>query len=95
MEERIKDTEMGEIDLLEVANVIWQKIWAVIMCFVIGAVLFGGYTKMMVTPQYTATSMIYILGQTTSISSIAELQLSSALTADFTIMAKSRAVIMV
>lgn len=48
---------------------------------------------MMVTPQYTATSMIYILGQTTSISSIDELQLSSALTADFTIMAKSRAVI--
>lgn len=93
MEERIKDTEMGEIDLLEVANVIWQKIWAVIMCFVIGAVLFGGYTKMMVTPQYTATSMIYILGRTTSISSVAELQLSSALTADFTIMAKSRAVI--
>ena len=39
MEERIKDTEMGQIDLLEVANVIWQKIWAVIMCFVIGAVL--------------------------------------------------------
>lgn len=93
MEERIKDTEMGQIDLLEVANVIWQKIWAVIMCFVMGAVLFGGYTKMMVTPQYTATSMIYILGRTTSISSIAELQLSSALTADFTIMAKSRAVI--
>lgn len=93
MEERIKDTEMGQIDLLEVANVIWQKIWAVIMCFVIGAVLFGGYTKMMVTPQYTATSMIYILGRTTSISSIAELQLSSALTADFTIMAKSREVI--
>ena len=93
MEERIKDTEMGQIDLLEVANLIWQKIWAVIMCFVIGAVLFGGYTKMMVTPQYTATSMIYILGRTTSISSVAELQLSSALTADFTIMAKSRAVI--
>lgn len=93
MEERIKDTEMGQIDLLEVANVIWQKIWAVIMCFVIGAVLFGGYTKMMVTPQYTATSMIYILGRTTSISSIAELQVSSALTADFTIMAKSREVI--
>lgn len=93
MEERIKDTEIGQIDLLEVANVIWQKIWAVIMCFVIGAVLFGGYTKMMVTPQYTATSMIYILGRTTSISSVAELQLSSALTADFTIMAKSRAVI--
>ena len=93
MEERIKDTEMGQIDLLEVANVIWQKIWAVIMCFVIGAVLFGGYTKMMVTPQYTATSMIYILGQSTSISSVAELQLSSELTADFTIMAKSRSVI--
>lgn len=93
MEENAKRIDDAEIDLLEIAHVLWQKIWAIILCFVVGAVLAGGYTKMMITPQYTATSMIYILGQTTSISSITELQVSSALTADFTIMAKSRAVI--
>lgn len=93
MEENARKIDDAEIDLLEIAYVLWQKIWAIILCFVVGAVLVGGYTKMMITPQYTATSMIYILGQTTSISSITELQVSSELTADFTIMAKSRAVI--
>ena len=93
MEERIRETEEMQIDLLEIAGVLWQKVWAIIACLLIGAVLAGGYTKIMITPQYTATSMIYILGKTTSITSVADLQLSSALTADFTIMAKSRPVI--
>lgn len=93
MEEKIRNTEDMQIDLLELAGVLWRKLWAIVACLVIGAVLAGGYTKLMVTPQYTATSMIYILGQTTSISSVADLQLSSELTADFTIMAKSRPVI--
>lgn len=93
MEENARKIDDAEIDLLEIAHVLWQKIWAIILCFVVGAVLVGGYTKMMITPQYTATSMIYILGQTTSISSITELQVRSELTEDFTIMAKSRAVI--
>ncbi len=93
MEEKIRNTEDMQIDLLELAGVLWRKLWAIVACLVIGAVLAGGYTKIMVTPQYTATSMIYILGQTTSISSVADLQLSSELTADFTIMAKSRPVI--
>lgn len=93
MEERIKENEEMQIDLLEIAGVLWQKVWAIIACLLIGAVLAGGYTKIMITPQYTATSMIYILGKTTSITSVADLQLSSALTADFTIMAKSRPVI--
>ena len=96
MEEKIKDirdTEDVEIDLLELAGVLWRKVWAIVMCLVIGAVIAGGYTKLMITTQYTATSMIYILGQTTSITSVTDLQIRSELTADFTIMAKSRPVI--
>lgn len=93
MEERIRETEEIEIDLLELAGVLWQKAWAIITCLLIGAVLVGGFTKFMITPQYTATSMIYILGKTTSLTSITDLQLSSELTADFTIMATSRPVV--
>lgn len=96
MEEKIRnirDTEDVEIDLLELAGVLWRKVWAIVMCMVIGAVIAGGCTKLMITPQYTATSMIYILGQTTSITSVTDLQIRAELTADFTIMAKSRPVI--
>ena len=82
-----------EIDLLEIARLLWSKIQVIIICFLVGALVAGGYTKLIVTPQYTATSMIYILGETTSITSVANLQLSSELTADFTMLAKRRKVI--
>ena len=42
MEEKIKDirdTEDVEIDLLELAGVLWRKVWAIVMCLVIGAVI--------------------------------------------------------
>lgn len=93
MEERLRDTEDMQIDLLELVGVLWRKAWAIVLCFVLGAVLAGGYTKIMVTPQYTASSMIYILGETTSITSMADLQMSSELTADFTMLATSRPVV--
>ena len=81
------------IDLVELAQVLWSKIHIIIVCFLVGALVAGGYTKIIVTPQYTATSMIYILGETTSITSVANLQLSSELTADFSMLAKRRKVI--
>ena len=55
--------------------------------------MFGAYTKFLVTPKYTASSMIYILGETTSITSVADIQLGTQLTGDFTTLAKSRPVL--
>ena len=43
-----------------------------------------------VTPQYTASSMISGLGESTSITSIADVQVGTELTGDFTTLAKSR-----
>lgn len=96
MEEKARtqvQNQSDEIDLLEIARLLWNKIQEIIICFLVGALVAGGYTKIIVTPQYTATSMIYILGETTSITSVANLQLSSALTTDFTMLAKRRKVI--
>lgn len=87
--ERIEAEEM-QIDLLEIARLLWRKAWIIILCLVIGAGIAGGYTKFLVTPQYTASSMIYILGETTSITSVADIQLGTQLTGDFTTLAKSR-----
>lgn len=46
---------------------------------------------MFVTPQYQATSTIYVLGNSVSMSGV-DLTLSKQLTADFSVLAKSRPV---
>lgn len=78
------------IDLLEVGRLIWQNIWMVIVAIVVGAVLAFVVTKAFITPKYQATSTIYILSKTTSITSLADLQIGSSLAGDFEIIATTR-----
>ena len=86
------DDEM-EIDLLELFQVLLQKAWAIILCMVIGSGLALGGTKMLLTPKYSASSQIYILTKTTSVTSLADIQMGAQLTVDFEVLAKSRPVV--
>lgn len=86
-------TEDMEIDLIELFHALVHKLWLIILCGIIGLLAFGGYTKLFVTPQYSATSMIYVLGNDISLSNLANLDLGTQLTADFETIAKSRAVL--
>lgn len=81
------------IDLLDLAKVILNKIWIVVIGVVLGIVLSFTVTKVLMTPQYEATSVIYIFSKTTSITSLADLQVGSQLTADFQIIATTRDVV--
>lgn len=92
MKEQIKDDEI-EIDLLEICRVLFQRIWVIIICLIVGVGLAGGATKLLITPQYSASSMIYILTKTTSVTSLADLQMGTQLTVDFQTLATSRPVI--
>lgn len=82
-----------EIDLLDLARVLLRKAWALALALVIGAAASGLFTKLFVTPQYQATSMIYIFSKTTSVTSLADLQIGSQLAVDFQIVGTSREVI--
>ena len=86
------DDEM-EIDLLELFQVLLQKAWVIILCMVIGAGLAFGGTKMLLTPKYSASSQIYTLTKTTSVTSLADIQMGAQLTVDFEVLAKSRPVV--
>ena len=89
----MEKNEEIEIDLLELLRVLIGKMWIIILCVVIfGATTFAG-TKLVVTPKYTATSMIYILTKTTSVTSLADIQMGAQLTVDFETLAKSRPVV--
>ena len=87
-----RDEEM-EIDLLEVFHVLLHRLYLIILCAIaLGAVALG-FTKFFITPQYEASSMIYILSKSTSISAALDLQLSKQLAVDFETLAKSRPVV--
>lgn len=74
-----RDDEI-EIDLGEIFHLLLNKLWVIILCFIVGGVIGFAGTKILVTPQYSASSMIYILPKTRSVTS-------------FGILAKSRPVI--
>ena len=87
-----KDDEM-EIDLGEIFHLLMNKLWIIVLCFILGATLAFGGTKLLITPKYSASSMIYILTKTTSVTSLADIQMGTQLTADFEILATSRPVL--
>lgn len=82
-----------EIDLGEIFHLLLHKLWVIALCFILGGAIGFGGTKLLVTPKYSASSMIYILTKTTSVTSLADIQMGSQLTEDFAILATSRPVI--
>lgn len=88
-----KVQQNDQIDLIEIFSLLLRKAWIVVLCLIVGGILAFGWTKLRVTPMYTASSTIYVLTKTTTVTSIADLQLGSQLTNDFVILAKSRPVI--
>ena len=82
-----------EIDLLELAGVLWKKILFIAIGFAVGAFLAFGITKLFITPLYKAQSTIYVFTKSTSITSIADINIGSALTVDFKYIGTTRDVI--
>ena len=85
--------EVMEIDLLEILHVLRQKIMIIILAAVVGAGLFGAYSFFVAKPVYESTAKIYILSQSTSLTSFADIQISSSLAKDYEEMVTSRPVL--
>ena len=84
--------EEFEIDLQDLFFALLNKVWMIIAALVIGAVIAGLYTTLAITPMYSSKSSIFILNQTTDLSSLSmtDLQVGSALTNDYRILVKCR-----
>lgn len=86
-----QDDEM-EIDLREIFYLLLAKWKSIFLAMLIGAVIFGAYHVFLVNPSYQADASIYITN-TDSMITFSDLQLSSALTEDYTNIIKSRTVL--
>lgn len=81
-----------EIDLGQVVKSLWKKAWIVVLSMVVMALAMGIYTEVRITPIYQSTSKLYIISRSTSVTSLADLQIGSQLTSDYMITIKSRPV---
>lgn len=87
------ENDEAEIDLGALLLALWRKAWLILLCGIICAGAAGVWTKVMITPLYRSSSMLYILSKSTSITSLADIQLGTQLTKDYTVLVKSRPVI--
>ncbi|MDY2628726.1 MAG: Wzz/FepE/Etk N-terminal domain-containing protein [Lachnospiraceae bacterium] len=93
MNEKYINNNEDEIDLLELLFTYLQNWWVIAMCAISGAVIAMAVTIYLITPKYESTAMLYILNKTTSITSLADIQVGDALTEDFGVIAKSKPVL--
>jgi len=82
-----------EIDLLELLGALKKRLWIIIAAAVIGGGITGGFSKFVLTPQFTSTAMVYILSKETTLTSLADLQIGSQLTKDYKVIVTSRPVL--
>lgn len=81
------------IDLMEIFFELKKRIWIILAALVIGSGLAGVYSKVLLTPQYASTAMMYILSKETTLTSLADLQIGSQLTKDYKVIVTSRPVL--
>lgn len=82
-----------EIDLREIFYIIRRKLAVIILSGVIVGIIAGLISYFALTPMYTSTSKVYILTQSTSITSLADIQMGTSLTSDYMELIKSRPVV--
>lgn len=90
---QIDEMENDEIDLLELFFEVlnhWKMILlSAILVGVIGFVV----SKFLLTPQYESTSQLYVLSKSTSITSLADIQMGTNLTNDYMVVVNGRPVV--
>lgn len=88
-----QQTDEIEINLLEILGVLRARLFSILMSGVILAAVFGLGTMFLIEPQYRSTSKLYIVGQSSSITSLTDLQTGTQLTQDYMVLVQSRPVL--
>lgn len=86
------DNEM-EIDLIELAIQLINN-WMMIGLITLLAAVIGFTTsRFLITPQYESTSQLYVLSKSTSLTSLADIQMGTSLTNDYLVVVTGRPVL--
>lgn len=76
--------EETEIDLLDLAWALLDKIHYIVLCFLIGAVIMNAYSYFLVRPTYKSTAKMYVVSASkNSVVDLDALNIGTSLTADY------------
>lgn len=87
-----KEENEMEIDLVSLFFYLIDK-WKLLFLGAVVGVVLAGALVFFQTPMYESNSTLYVLSKTTSITSMADLQVGTELTSDFSVIATSKPVI--
>ena len=88
-----KPQEENEIDLLELVYVVRHKWKMIVLALLLTGACGCLISVFLITPQYESTSVLYVLSKSTSITSLADIQMGSSLTNDYVEVVTSRPII--
>ncbi|MEF2686509.1 MAG: Wzz/FepE/Etk N-terminal domain-containing protein [Lachnospiraceae bacterium] len=88
---KIVEDSQDEIDIGELLAYLKTKWIALVAALLVGCILAGAATKLLITPKYTATSKVYIVSASgKNIINLEDLQLGTSLSSDYTELMKTR-----
>ena len=74
----------AEIDLIDLAWALLDKIHYIVLCFLIGAVIMNAYSYFLVRPTYKSTAKMYVISASkNSVVDLDALNIGTSLTADY------------
>ena len=74
----------AEIDLIDLAWALLDKIHYIVLCFLIGAVIMNAYSYFLVRPTYKSTAKLYVVSASkNSVVDLDALNIGTSLTADY------------
>ena len=74
----------AEIDLIDLAWALLDKIHYIVLCFLIGAVIMNAYSYLLVRPTYKSTAKMYVVSASkNSVVDLDALNIGTSLTADY------------
>lgn len=92
--ENQRENDEIEIDLLEVFQILLNRMWAILNTGLFAALVCFGISRFVLTPTYESTSKIYILNKTESASvTYSDVQMGTQLTKDYAELINSRYVL--
>lgn len=88
-----KEFQEEGIDLVWLFYALIKKAWLIVLVAVVCACGTAGYTKFRIDPTYTSKATMLVLTKETTLTSLADLQLGTQLTKDYTILITSQPVL--
>lgn len=82
-----------EIDIVEILFLLRSKLLILFLSMVVFAGLLYGYTSLLIQPLYSSTGKLFILTKSTSLTSLADIQVGTQLTQDYIELVQSRPVV--